>query len=639
VSGFDLCIKRAPVPSDMMKLRKKLSGVFTSKKPDPPSVRDWGRPAWPERRPLSPLIPITESDTDEPVLSSQILTASDAIIDAMSQQQATLEQDVASKNAEIARLREQVLRDEGQRRQREATLALSAQRVLQLQEDMTLMQLETEDLRRRHESDIVQHRATIWEYEDRIWRQNQEAEDKFAREHDIEAPTHVGRVEAEIMAAVQSQMDAVAEMATNNERLGAQVALLESELLNAHQALENQQALHARAMRTQNASMADIEWTPRAVLAIAIATSGHDAAVPNNDRPEVALFMHDLTMDTLTNQSLDVRLTPGQACQLAGSIDSDDLTLLTCDLCHRPKIARKEGAPASARRMNEFSSKARPTSCCSKHICKTCYLEGVKASLANNWWDKLDQTNWIVCPAPDCEANLLGRGSSVRTLERLLLELGEGNVYAQVGAYNRALELRTALRDLSLDEKALDLAWQLHFTLISSRKMHSPLDLTIDVGEIKTVRIDQSGQSIHVPLLANFLRRRTTERAKECAFCAEELLDIDIDGSEDWLDVCSGFYGDWVWQLLLFPIKMSVGCRHEIGFCSRNSLDSCNGGVEYCQHEIDFCTGCLQRHLETQLEQHGRSVTNQLACPSADCGRVLGHNEIKLYAKEETFQT
>lgn len=621
----------------MMKLRKKLSGVLAPKKPEPvvPSPASSG----------GPLTPITESDADEHALRSQILSASaEAIINAMTHQQAVLEEDVAGKNAEIARLRQQVLRDEGQRMQREAVLGLNAQRVLQLQEDMAHIRLENEELKRRHESEVAQHmaeaqqhQATIWEYEDRIWRQNQENEERFAREHDIEAPAHIGRVEAEIMAAVQSQMDAVAEVVANNERLRAQVTALENDLLVANQALDSQQALYASAMRSQEASMEDIEWTPRAILALAIAASD-ETTMPNNDRPEVALFMHDLTIDTLTNQSLDVRLTPGQACQLAASIDTDNLTLLTYDLCHRPKIMRKDGTPASTRRINEFPSRAQPTSCCSKNICSTCYLEGVKTSLANNWWDKLDQINWIVCPAPGCEADVLGRGRSSRTPERLLRELGEGNIYAQMDAYNRALELRNALRDLSLDEEALELAWRLHFTLISSRKMHSPLDLTIAMGEIKMIRVDQNGQGIHVPLFANFLRRHTPERAKECAFCAEEIQDIDIDGSEDWLDVCSGFYGDWVWQMLLFPIKMGVGCRHEIGFCSRN-VDSCNGGVEYCQHEIDFCTGCLQRHLETQLEQHGRSGTNRLTCPSADCGRVLGHNEIKLYAKEETFQT
>lgn len=638
MSVFDSCIERASVPSDMMKLRKKLSGVLASKKPDPVVTPSPASSS-------GPLTPITESDADEPPLSEQILTASaEAIVNAMHHQQALLEQDVASKNAEIVRLRQQIIRDGGQRMQQDAMLADSVRRVSQLQEDMTHMRLENEELKRRHESEVAQHAVEIqqhqtvmMEYEERIWRQNQEIEERFARENDVEAPTHIGRVEAEIMAAVQSQMDAVAEVMNNNERLMAQVTTLENELLNSNQALESQQALYARAMRTQDASMADIEWTPRAILALAIATSGHETTMPTDDRPEVALFAQELTMDTLTKQSLDVRLAPGQACQFAGSVDTGGLTLLTCDLCRRPKIVRKDGASASTRRINEFPSKAQPTNCCSKIICSTCYLEGVKTSLANNWWDKLDQNNWIVCPAPGCEADVLGRGRNSRTPERLLRELGERNIRSQIDAYNRAVELRAALMNLSLDEEALELAWRLHFTLISSRKMHSPLDLTIDMGEIKMVRIDQNGRSIHVPLFANFLRRRTAERAKECAFCAEEMQDIDIDGSEDWLDVCSGFYGDWVWQTLLFPIKMGVGCRHEIGFCSRNNLDNCNGGVEYCQHEIDFCTGCLQRHLETQLEQHGKN--SRFTCPSADCGRELGHNEIKLYAKEETFQT
>ena len=129
----------------------------------------------------------------------------------------------------------------------------------------------------------------------------------------------------------------------------------------------------------------------------------------------------------------------------------------------------------------------------------------------------------------------------------------------------------------------------------------------------RMVQTNRDGAEIEVPYFLDSMQTKP----KECAFCADEVNDLDIGTPEQWIDVCDGFHGDWMWEILLFPEKLGL----------------------HCQHDIDFCTGCFQRHLESQLEQYGRSRCDRLACPGGGCGRVLAYDEIKLYAKPDTFDT
>lgn len=134
-------------------------------------------------------------------------------------------------------------------------------------------------------------------------------------------------------------------------------------------------------------------------------------------------------------------------------------------------------------------------------------------------------------------------------------------------------------------------------------------------GKILMVSVDHDGGSIDVPLFVRFLRRQKT--AKECTICTDELFDIDFGSVREWMDSCAGFHGQWMWKTLLFPVKLGLNCSHEINFCS----------------------GCLEKHLKSQLEQYGRSRCDQLACPSDGCGRRLAYGEVQLYAKSRTFET
>jgi hypothetical protein len=191
------------------------------------------------------------------------------------------------------------------------------------------------------------------------------------------------------------------------------------------------------------------------------------------------------------------------------------------------------------------------------------------------------------------------------------------------------IHLRSALKGLQPrpDSVALERAASLHRQMVELGHMYSFFDPMFtptvpddngrlppfDSGKIRMLNIDHDGGSLKIPLFTRFLRRRGSPR--DCSICADSFYDVEYESVQQWLDSCQGFHGEWMWQIILFPEKLKMTCNHE----------------------IDFCTNCVQTHLETSLEMLGRSRCDQLACPSADCGRHLTYDEIRLYAKPDTF--
>ncbi|KAF4978864.1 hypothetical protein FZEAL_4824 [Fusarium zealandicum] len=196
--------------------------------------------------------------------------------------------------------------------------------------------------------------------------------------------------------------------------------------------------------------------------------------------------------------------------------------------------------------------------------------------------------------------------------------------------YDRTLTFRAALKNLQPQpsNESLLLAFRLHYQLFFGYRMHSmfhpmfantkPDDTgripAFQAGRIRNISVDHNGSSIRIPLFMRFLCWEKTPR--ECSVCTEKLFEVKYGSIDEWLDSCVGFHGEWMWKILQFPVKLG----------------------QRCNHEIDFCTGCLEKHLKTQLEQYGRSRCDQLACPSHGCGRLLTYDEIRLYAKPTTFE-
>jgi IBR domain, a half RING-finger domain len=55
--------------------------------------------------------------------------------------------------------------------------------------------------------------------------------------------------------------------------------------------------------------------------------------------------------------------------------------------------------------------------------------------------------------------------------------------------------------------------------------------------------------------------------------------------------------------------------------------------TQSCTHTPNTCLGCIQRHIEIQLETR---LWNQLCCP--ECSALLGYADVEKYASKATFQ-
>ncbi|KAF7557775.1 hypothetical protein G7Z17_g505 [Cylindrodendrum hubeiense] len=369
-----------------------------------------------------------------------------------------------------------------------------------------------------------------------------------------------------------------------NAELSEQVAALHQEIevlkagfsRNMAQQLEEQQQRHERDQE-EASQVLGTALTPRAILVHKmLSQNSHNFTVSGNG-PNATAFLQSCSPAMLTNHLLDIQLSTQQAKRFSANANINDHQLILCDLCQHPKFARKSNVN-SRLRINEFTRP--PTGCCSKSICTECFRGNIVNSLASDWYDQI-------------------------------------------------LSFRAALKRLDPipDENAMKIARNLHRQLITVGRMHSLFDPMFAntepdyrgrippfmPGKISLISVDHEGASIQVPLFMRFLSR--LKRPTECAYCAEEFYDINFGSMTEWLDLCTGFHGDWMWKILQFPVKLGLECRHD----------------------IDFCTGCLGKHLESQLNQFGRSKCDQLACPAHGCGRLLAYQEIKLYAEPETF--
>lgn len=131
-----------------------------------------------------------------------------------------------------------------------------------------------------------------------------------------------------------------------------------------------------------------------------------------------------------------------------------------------------------------------------------------------------------------------------------------------------------------------------------------------DAGEVLMGSLDRV--DLKIPIFTKFFRRSVTP--KDCSICLESFHEIDVECDEEWKKACEGFHGSWMFEIFSFP--------------TRNTL--------HCDHDTNFCKGCLARHLESQLDQHGRNARGRLTCPI--CNRVLSENEIRCLCSAETVQ-
>ena len=118
-----------------------------------------------------------------------------------------------------------------------------------------------------------------------------------------------------------------------------------------------------------------------------------------------------------------------------------------------------------------------------------------------------------------------------------------------------------------LTNEVMQVASALHERLVSAGRMHSFFDpmfssepdeegraCVFDPGKIVMINVHHNGDdSLRVPVFARFLRLRS--EPKECVICTDELVSVDAGSAREWLADCEGFRGNWMWIILMLPLK------------------------------------------------------------------------------------
>ncbi|TVY74129.1 putative E3 ubiquitin-protein ligase ARI7 [Fusarium oxysporum f. sp. cubense] len=233
----------------------------------------------------------------------------------------------------------------------------------------------------------------------------------------------------------------------------------------------------------------------------------------------------------------------------------------------------------------------------------------------------------IPCPCGACSADIAFQDRG--TLQRLLRLTKVQDADEKLRIYDTAQHLVSVLDSLDPQPtlEARQVAKRLHQHLTSNGIMKPLLDLAIselhtleegvphDVNSslVQLLELDGTDEVLRVPIFTQLLQRE--QSPVECSICTEPVYDLVGEALKKWDTICSDYDGDWKWKVLPFPRKLE----------------------QRCSHTVDFCTECLENYIEAQLDQYGRAGCHLLTCPSSDCGRRLEYDEVKLYARQETF--
>jgi hypothetical protein len=140
------------------------------------------------------------------------------------------------------------------------------------------------------------------------------------------------------------------------------------------------------------------------------------------------------------------------------------------------------------------------------------------------------------------------------------------------------------------------------------------LPLNVDPKTVATLRVNFGSpfnpDTRKVPFWKPIFRRRA--QALTCCICADNIHEIDYGSFERWQNATRGS-GDWRWQILDLPARLSY----------------------YCQHDISFCSKCLATYIATQISVRGPGCHGTIPCPEPTCRRFLKNEEIRLYAGDE----
>ncbi|KAI3582853.1 hypothetical protein IWW34DRAFT_725940 [Fusarium oxysporum f. sp. albedinis] len=377
--------------------------------------------------------------------------------------------------------------------------------------------------------------------------------------------------------------------------------------------------------------------TPRTIIVSKLLDySTQNPRCPDGDGTHTVSESIDRRLTTNLKGTLDTLLSTDETRCLCSTFERwfgtdmlQTIALVTCCVCRKHKFKQYLGV-AFAAPVDEFLT-VFPRSGCTSPVCSECYLKAVSYSL-----DRLQESCWTnkgPTISISCPCGCAGNGNSINDrgfLIQLLRHLGDEKLEIQkLRTYDMALQVMRILDSINppLARNARDLAARIHRKMVVNGLMYSPFDLKIrdlDYDEtgfplapnyqlVQLHNIEYAGETLRVPILTRLLRVEKTPT--ECVVCTDSIYDVCYGHIDQWIKVCVEFDGDWMWKLLLFPQKLATKC----------------------DHIIDFCTSCLQQHIQVQLETFARGACENILCPSQGCKRVLTYEEMQIYAEEETF--
>ena len=338
-------------------------------------------------------------------------------------------------------------------------------------------------------------------------------------------------------------------------------------------------------------------------------------------------FTQGYKAEDLTAIDLDTPLPETSLATFVDSISPDSrghhvlqrLQFKRCPGCCRHKV---NGSPnESNRNLIEYPHSFRQNKCRTCTLCSNCLKQKLKNTIKVGWWHELDSPLWLNCPEDGCQTPLLI--GSIEAFVEMLRDFTDEDIDMFRGMYRRALALRAAL--LRVEPRpgpdAISMSISLHQRLLAFGFLSNKFNVgdptyenaaePFEAGDVLMGSIER--ENLRIPIFTKFFRR--SETAKDCSICLESYNEVDIRSKERWTQACEGFHGAWMSELSSFP--------------TRDALQ--------CDHDMSVCKDCIRRHLESQLEQHGRNASGRLTC--LICNRVLSEQEIRCLGSAETVRT
>ncbi|KAH7002886.1 hypothetical protein EDB82DRAFT_1817 [Fusarium venenatum] len=377
--------------------------------------------------------------------------------------------------------------------------------------------------------------------------------------------------------------------------------------------------------------------TPRAIIVTKMLEILNKASQPSGTKGLcVSLISFDNCPGANLRSTLDTLLRTDEAQTLFSTFDTwfgvqalQSITLATCCVCRKVKFRQTVGGTGAAP-LNEFIT-AGPTISCDKAVCAACYLDSISYSLEllqETWWTAQGSAISFLCPCGS-HCDRISLQNRQQLLQLLNLMNDDWLKVRKMKIFDTALYLLKILKNINPEPTsgARKLAARMHQKMMANGFMRYPFDmdyqdlyragagspLKANSRVVQIYNVEHAGETFSTPIFTRFLR--TESQPTDCVICTETICEVSYRSIEEWTKVCAEFDGDWIWRVLSFPQKLGTKCTHE----------------------INFCTYCLQQHIEVQLQQFGRSACDNIACPSVGCQRLLTYEELRLYAQEETF--